>query len=181
MLAQLWLPIVLSGIALFFMSFLAWMIIQLHKDDWIKAPNEDRLMQAVKDCGLKRGKSYMFPGCTSQDEMKSPEFQAKVKAGPRGVITVFDKNEMPQNLLLTLVYYLVVSFGLAYLGSIAFPAGAKTLDVFRFFAAAGLMVFLAAIVPHAVWFKNRITGHVIESVLDGLIVGGIFAAMWPKA
>ena len=36
MLVSLWLPIVLSAVALFFASFLSWMVLQLHKQDWKK-------------------------------------------------------------------------------------------------------------------------------------------------
>lgn len=55
------------------------------------------------------------------------------------------------------------------------------MTVFRFVATAGLMTFLAAIVQHAIWFHNRIVGHIIESVLYAAIVAGIFGAMWPAA
>ncbi len=53
--------------------------------------------------------------------------------------------------------------------------------VFRFVATAGFMTFLAAIVQHAIWFHNRIVGHVIESIAYAAITGAIFGAMWPGA
>jgi hypothetical protein len=60
-------------------------------------------------------------------------------------------------------------------------AGADFLRVFRFVSTAGFLVFLAAIVQHAIWFHCRIVGHVIESVAYAAIVGAIFAALWPAA
>ena len=44
-----------------------------------------------------------------------------------------------------------------------------------------MMTFLAAMVQHAIWFHNRIVGHIIESLVYAAISGAIFAAMWPKA
>ena len=43
------------------------------------------------------------------------------------------------------------------------------------------MTYLAAIVQHSIWFKNRISGHVIESIVYALVAGAIFGATWPGA
>jgi hypothetical protein len=179
MLAQLWLPILLSAVALFFTSFLSWMVLGLHKADWSKVPDEDALSKALIDSRLERGKSYMLPSCDDPARMKTKEFQDRLAAGPNGVITIFLKNDMPRNLVLTFVYFLMTSLILAYLGTIAFPAGESSKDVFRFFATAGLLTHLAAMVPQSVWFKNRIVGHTIEAVAYSLILGAIFAYFWP--
>jgi hypothetical protein len=172
------LPILLSGIALFFASFLSWMVLQLHKRDWVKLAREDKFMEAVRECGVSPG-SYMFPGFDSMEEMKSAEYAAKEKAGPHGIMTVFGPINMGRNLGLTFVYFLVVSFCLAYLTTLAIKPGADFMTVFRFVATAGFLVFFAAIVQHAIWFHNRIVGHLIESLAYAAIIGAIFAAMWP--
>lgn len=181
MLAELWLPIVLSAVALFFVSFLSWMVLGLHLKDWRNPPDEAKLTQAIIDCGLERGASYMLPGCGDPARMKDPAFQKRLADGPNGIITVFEKNDMGRNLVLTFLYFAVTSFCLAYLGEIGLPRGTSFLTVFRFFTAAGLLTHLAAMVPQAVWFKNRIVGHTIEAITYALVLGGIFGAMWPKA
>jgi hypothetical protein len=86
---------------------------------------------------------------------------------------------MGMNLGLTFLYFLVVNFLLAYLGTIGLESGAGFAKVFRFISTAAFMTFLAAIVQHAIWFRNRIVGHFIESIAYAAIVGAIFAAMWP--
>jgi hypothetical protein len=123
----------------------------------------------------------MFPCAMSMAEMKTPEFQKKYEAGPRGILTILPKTNMGLNLGLTLLYFLGVSFLLAYLATIALPKGADFLAVFRFVATAGLMTFLAAMVQQAIWFRPRIVGHVIESIAYAAITGVIFAALWPSA
>ena len=177
-LIELWLPIVLSTVALFFASFLSWMVFQFHRSDWLKLQNEDEFLQGARKCGVEPG-NYMFPGCNTPEEMKSESHKQKWEAGPRGVMTVFTKTSMAQNLALTFIYFLVANFCLAYLGTLALPLGAEFLRVFRFMSTAALLVYLTAIVSHAIWFRVRIVGHVIDSVIFALIVGVIFAAMWP--
>ena len=179
MLISLILPIVLSSVALFFASFLSWMVLQLHKKDWKKLGNEDEFMDKVGKLDIAPG-SYMFPGCESPEEMKSEGFKAKAAAGPNGVITIFPDMKMGKQLALTYVYFLVMSFCIAYLATIALVPGEEFMKVFRFVATAGLMTFLPAIVAHSIWFANRIVGHIIESVVYAVIVGSIFAAMWPQ-
>ena len=174
------LPIIVSAVVLFFASFLSWMVLQLHKTDWNKIAKEDKLMATVKQCDLPTG-SYMFPRCETHAEMQNPEFQAKYAAGPRGIMTIMAPVNMGQNLGLTFLYFLAVSIGLAYLASMAFPGGAPFLAIFLFVFVAALMAFLAAMVQHAIWFRPRIAGHVIESIGYAALVGIIFAALWPTA
>jgi hypothetical protein len=178
-LLSLWLPIILSAIALFFASFLSWVVSPLHKRDWVKLRNEDEFLKAARDVNLTPG-NYMFPAAETAAERNSPEHQQKWEAGPRGVMTVFAKMNMGQNLALTFLLFLVVSFCIAYLATIAFPSpGAALSDVFRFVSTAGLLAFLPGIVQHSIWFRCRITGHLVESVAYAAIIGAIFAGLWP--
>ncbi len=175
---SLLLPTLLSAVALFFASFLAWMVLPIHRKDWVKLDKEDDFMNSTRELGISSG-SYMFPGCENAAEMKSEEYQKKWEAGPAGIITVFPKVNMGKNMGLTFAYFLVVSFCLGYLATLANKTDADFMDVFRFVSTAGLMTFLAAIVQHAIWFHSRIVGHVIESIAYAVITGLIFAAMWP--
>ena len=180
MLWDLWLPIILSALALFVASFLSWVIVPLHRKDWIKFEKEDDFLKATRELAIPRG-SYMFPGYESSEEMQSEEYKAKWEAGPVGVMTVFPTVSMGKNLGLTFLYFLVAVFCLGYLATLALKPGAAFMTVFRFVTTAALMTFLTAIVQHAIWFHNRIVGHVIESVAYAVITGAIFAAMWPGA
>lgn len=173
-------PILISAVALFFASFLSWMVIQLHKQDWRKLPDEDRVMATLRETGVQPG-SYMVPNCDSPAERSSASFQEKFQAGPVGVITIFPGINMGRNLGLTFVYFLVVSVCLAYLAQLGLPPGADFLKVFRFTSTAGFMTFLSGIVAHSIWFRCRIVGHVIESIAYAAIVGVIFGAMWPAS
>ena len=175
---SLLLPIVLSGVALFFASFLSWMVLKLHKNDWRKLSTEDAVMSAI-GANAAPG-NYMVPGMNHLSEMNSPEFQKKMEAGPRATITVLPKVSMGQNLGLTMVNFLVVSFLIAYLSSMVLPKAADSMLIFRVVFTAGILAFLSSYVAHSIWFRIRIVGHVIESIAYAAIIGTIFARMWPK-
>ncbi len=176
----LWLPILISTIALFFASFLSWMVFQLHAKDWVKMNGEEAFMTAVRGMNIPEG-NYMFPGVDSLKEANTPEHQKKYSDGPRGILQILPMVNMGKNLGLTFTYFLFCNATFAYLGSFALESGAEFIDVFRFVATIALLTFAASIVQHAIWFKVRITGHLIESIAYSLIAGGIFAAFWPSA
>lgn len=177
-LTSLAVPILLSAVALFVASFLSWMVVQLHRDDWKKLENEDAVMATAAKVPVG---NYMFPCAKSMEEMKSEEFQKKYDSGPRGILTILPKANMGLNLGLTFLYFIAISFLLAYLSSMVLPPGTEFAKVLRFVSTAALMTFLAAMVQHAIWFKTRIFGHLIESIAFALIVGAFFAMFWPSA
>ena len=123
----------------------------------------------------------MFPRGDTHQDMFSAEFQKKYESAQRGVLTILPKVNMGQCLGLTIVYFLVASILLAYLGTMALPKGSDFLAVFRFMFTAGFMTFLAAMVQHAIWFRPRIVGHIIESIGYAAIVGVIFGLLWTSA
>lgn len=179
MLVSLLLPVAITAVALFFMSFLSWMVLQLHKADWRKLPNEPEVEAAVKQWKLPAG-AYMFPYCESNAQMKDPEFQKKFKEGYHGIVQILPHANMGFNLAFTIVYFFAVSFGMAYLSSVAFKEGESFLNVFRFVFTGALFAYLSATIQHSIWFKTRVVGHIIESLCYAAITAVIFAAMWPK-
>ena len=178
----LWLPIVLSTIAIFFCSFLSWMVFHLHQKDWGKLEHEDALMETIRDMDAADG-NYMFPGTTNPKDMQDPAFMEKYAAGPRGVITLFPVPNMGKNLGLTMLYFFVCCCTFAYLADFALKPGSEPgadfITVFRFVATIAMFTFAAAVIQHSIWFRIRVVGHVIESIAYSLIAGTIFAALWP--
>tara|TARA_R110002049_G_scaffold47902_3_gene138526 strand:- start:50818 stop:51357 length:540 start_codon:yes stop_codon:yes gene_type:complete len=174
----LWMPILVTTIALFFASFLSWMVVKLHDRDWDKMEAEDQLIEKVRELNVPVG-NYMFPGVGPSGDMNDPAYQAKYKSGPRGILAVLPEAKMGKNLALTMLFFFVCSCTFGYLASFALDRGQDSLTVFRFVATIALLTFSASIIQHAIWFRNRVVGHVIESIAYSLIAGGIFAAFWP--
>jgi hypothetical protein len=177
-LASLWLPIVISGVVLFFASWLAWMVIGHHKADWKTLPNEEQFTAMCRG-DIEPGQ-YMFPNCPTAEEYKSEAFKEKMKTGPHGALYIWSPDiNMGFNMLLTWLLFTAISLVIAYLAGMVIPPGAERGFVFRFVATAAILVYATSGLLNAIWFRRRIIGDVIDGIAYGLITGGIFAAMWP--
>ena len=98
---SLWLPILLSAVAVFIVSAIVHMALQFwHRNDFRKLPNEDAVLAALRPFDIPPG-DYMAPQCDTMAEMKSPEFLAKWKAGPAFVATFFPRRDMSMGPQLT--------------------------------------------------------------------------------
>jgi hypothetical protein len=80
MLSALWLPILISAVAVFVLSSIIHMTPLWHKSDYPRYANEDRVLDALRPLGLPPG-DYFMPRPASSAEMRSPEFQEKMKRG----------------------------------------------------------------------------------------------------
>src|SRR3989454_76699 len=58
-----------------------------HKGDYLKVPNEDRVMDTLRPLAIPPG-DYMMPRPESTEQMRSPAFVEKFKRGPVMMFTV---------------------------------------------------------------------------------------------
>jgi len=181
-LTSLWLPILLSTVACFMIGFLTWMVLPIHQSDWKKLPDESKFADAIRGLNIPMG-NYMFPYGKDMEEMKSPEFAERQKQGPNGLLHIWescgDGGGMGKLLGCQFGYLLAACFCLAYLATLGIAPGADFLRVFRFVGTAGILAFTVGHVPSTIWYKERLTGHVVDGIAMGLAVGLIFAAFWP--
>lgn len=182
-LLDLWMPIVLSAVAVFIASSIVWMALPHHKSDYKKVTNEDRLLDTVRECTSGAG-SYYFPWCKGAADLKDPAVKARFEKGPWGMITVWGKQpNMGASLGIWFVYLLLVSFVTAYLSATALPYSASFMSVFRFSATGAGLAYAIANIPSGVWKGEpwpAVIKHVIDGVVYALITGGIFAWLWPS-
>lgn len=178
-LLALWLPILLSGIALFFTSSLFWTVLPHHEGDHDKAPNEEDLMKALGQLDLPAG-PYLFP-FVRHSEHNDESKQALYQAGPRGQLILWDLPNMGRNLLLTLTYFLVVSLVAGYIAYEALEGSPnlRFLKVFQVVGALGALVFCSSGQLNAIWFPRRKLMDLVDGVVYGIIMGLIFASLWP--
>src|SRR2546430_6390854 len=86
-LSALWLPILISAVAVFVVSSIIHMTPLWHKSDYPRYPNEDRVLDALRPIGMPPG-DYLMPRPANPAEMRSPEFKEKMKRGPAVLLTV---------------------------------------------------------------------------------------------
>lgn len=180
-LTHLWLPMVLSALAVWFWSFLSWAILPLHKKDWRVLPSEGAFATALKPLNIAPG-VYGFPHCADNKQRRDPAFEAKWKAGPVGLLYMWNPSpSMGANMIASFALYIVMSFLIAYAGYAAIPhaSHAKAMQVI---GAIAVLAYSFAFLPNMIWFqgeKRAMATAVFDGLVQGLATGAIFAAMWP--
>ena len=180
----LWLPIVVSAVIVFVASSILHMALPMHKSDYRKLPDEDRVLDALRAAGVTPGRAYAFP-YTTHKEMKQPEVVEKFKRGPVGLLTLFPSGPPAMGKFLGqwFVYCLVVGFFVAYLTGRTRPPGTHYLEVFRVAGCAAFLSYSVALIQESIW-KGQTWGVTFKHVFDGLIYGlltaGTFGWLWPR-
>lgn len=177
---ELWLPIVLSGLATHVLSTIAWMVLPHHKPEWGRLPDEDEFQDWIREKGVPAGQ-YLFPFAESPDEMKSEAFLAR-RGKCNGMLVLW--GEVPNMGLAigqTLAFFLVAAFAIGYLDSLALPREASFGKVFRFTTTAALLTHCFGLFPGVFWFRRRIAMDLADKVVFALATGLVFAALWPAS
>jgi hypothetical protein len=182
-LMSLWLPILLSAVVVFLLSWLIHMLLPFHRGDFRKAPSEDEVMDSLRRLNIPNG-DYMVPHPGSPQAMRSPEFQEKFKRGPVLTMTVMTgASSMGSSLIQWLLYCVVVSLFAAYLASRALAPGAPYLSVFRFAGTTAFVGYSLALWQNSIWYKQswaKTLKYTIDGMIFGLFTGGMFGWLWPK-
>ena len=82
-LTSLWLPILLSAVAVFIVSSIVHMALPHHRNDFARLPGEDDVMRALAQGGPAPA-TYIFPFASSMTAMKDPTWIEKRTRGPSG-------------------------------------------------------------------------------------------------
>ena len=179
----LWIPILLSTIAVWGTSAVIWMVMPHHKSDYSKLPDEDAARQALTPQGLVPGQ-YSIPYSTSAKDLQDPETVRKFEEGPVGFLTVVPSGvpTMGGKVMLSVVFYLLVTTVVAYLASRTLDPGADYLAVFRVTGTVAWLAYGTATVPDAIWFGRPWSGIVkglLDALVYGLLTAGFFGWWWP--
>ena len=182
-LAQLWLPILLSGVFVFIASSILHMLLKFwHMPDYHGFSNEDEVRAAVRKGNPTPG-MYMLPWC-KMEEMKLPAAQAKFTEGPVGFI-ILRASGMPnmgKSLGLWFVFCLIVAVFAGYIAIHSLPIAAPYLHVFQIVGTAAFMGFAFGSLPMGIWWGQP-WGAVAKDMIDGLIyasiTAGTFGCFWP--
>jgi hypothetical protein len=183
-LSALWLPILLSAVAVFIVSSVIHMALPWHDSDYPGMPEENRVMDLLRPLAIPPG-DYMVPRPSSTQEMGSTEFAEKMKKGPVMMVTVMPNGSasMAKNLILWFVYLAVIGLFSAYIAGRALPPGSRYLQVFRFSGAAAFLGYSAALWQMSIWYR-RSWLTTFKATVDGLVyallTAGIFGWLWPQ-
>jgi hypothetical protein len=181
-LSQLWLPILLSAVAVFIGSSIIHMALPIHKHEYKKlGDKEPEVMAAVKSWGLGGG-MFMFPFCDPKDR-KSPEAKEKMANGPWGVMLLRDRPWNMGTLLgLWFINAVIISVFVAYVASHALREGAPYLKVFQIVGATAFLAYGGHAMTDCIWKGrswNTLPGAVFDAIVYGCLMAGVFGWRWP--
>ncbi len=181
---ELWLPILVSTIAVYAASFVLHTVLNWHKGEYPAVPDEAKVMSALRPFSLPPG-DYFVPRAAEVKEMRTPEFQEKLKAGPVLTMTVYPNGQPPmgRSLALWFLYVLVVGIFAAYITGRALGSGAVGTHIFRFAWTTSFLAYSAALWQMSIWYR-RAWRTTIMATVDGIIyailTGLVFCWLWPR-
>ena len=182
-LSQLWLPILLSAVAVFFISFCMWMVLPHHRNDWQKLPDEDDFMEKLRAQNPDQ-LQYSFPHCSDPSMMKDPVWIEKYNTGPKGFLIL--KSHGPDNMgkamFVSFLFNAITAALVAYVATMAIAPAAEKAFVFRFVMTVAFLANSFGLVWGAIWF-GRTWSSTLKEMFDGLVyataTGAIFMFLWP--
>lgn len=185
-LVQLWLPILLSAVAVFVVSGVSHMALKFwHLKDNKGFANEDEVAAAVRKGASSGAGMYMLPYCTMENA-NTPEMKRKLAEGPVGILFLRAPGSagMGSALAQWFVHIVVVTLFAAYAATLTLSATTADAQIFNVVAIITFMGYSLGTIPYGIWFGQP-WGSVIKHVTDGLIyaviTGALFAWLWPAA
>lgn len=182
-LASLWMPIVLAAVIVFVASSVMHMMLTYHQSDFLKLPDEDKVLQALSSFRLPPG-DYYLPHASSMAAMKDEKYLAKLNAGPVAFMTVSPNGppSMGASLVQWFLYSLVVGLFAGYVASRTLGPGADYMVVFRITGTVAFAGYALAHLQNSIWMKRN-WGATIKAMIDGmvyaLLTAGTFGWLWP--
>lgn len=183
-LVSLWLPVLLSAVAVFIVSSVIHMLIPYHRNDFKKVPGEDDVMDSLSKANIPPG-DYAIPFAGSTKVLGSDEFREKCAKGPVAFMTVLKSEPMKMggSLALWFGYSIVVGIFAAYITGRALGPDAYYLKVFRFAGATAFVGYSLALLQNSIWYKRN-WGATLKTMFDGLlyalVTAGVFGWLWPR-
>jgi hypothetical protein len=177
---ELWLPILLSAVAVFLASSVIHMVLPAwHRNDSLRLPAEDRVADALR--GTPPGEYRMPYGATTA-EMKTPAFEEKLARGPIALIGVYREFAFGKALIYWFVYALVASWFAGHTAHRALPAGASDYLVFHTTAMTAFAAYGVGLAQASIWGPRPWTTTfkgMLDALVYSLVTGAVFAWRWP--
>lgn len=182
-LTSLWLPIVLSAVAVFLASSILHMVLTYHKNDYSTMPGQDNVRAAMRKEGVGPG-YYYLPHFVDSKHLTSSDLK-KFEEGPVAYVTVLPNGvpSVARSLVAWFVYCLVIAALVAYLTGRTVAPGAEYLTVFRVAGTAALLGFAGAHASASIWRGQlwSITAkHLLDGLVYSLVTAGVFGWLWPN-
>jgi len=182
-LGSLWLPGVVSAVAVFLLSSLLHMLLKYHRADFKRLADEDAVAEAIRKAGPSPG-VYFIPYCSEASQMKDPAMVKKFTDGPVVGLTVRPNGppSIGRNLAQWFLLSLLVSFVAAYVARHTLSPGSPGLEVMRITGTVAFVAYGFGYFQDSIWkgipWSNSLRG-LLDAALYALATGLVFRWLWP--
>lgn len=181
---DLLLPALVAAVLVFLASSVIHMLTPWHAGDFNRLPDEDAVLAALRPFSLAPGQ-YVGPRPSSMKDMGTPEFQAKLKAGPSVMLNVMPSGNsgMGAQLASWFVYSFLVALFAGWVTSKAFGRITSYMIIFKFVGVITFAALSIGLWQMSIWYR-RPWLVTIKNTIDGLIYAGLtagaFGWLWPR-
>lgn len=182
---SLWMPVLVSAVAVFVGSSILHMALKYHQADYKGLPGEDGVREALARSAPAPG-VYFTPYCAERKQMREPATMEKFQKGPVAMISVLPNGApaMGKNLALWFLFSVLVSFVSAYVARHTLTPGADGLLVMRITGTVAFAGYGLSHVSDSIW-KAQPWSNTVRALADGLVysllTGLTFRLLWPAA
>lgn len=182
---SLWLPVVVSAVAVWLVSAILHMVLKYHRSDYKQLSDEAAVAQAVRTVGPSPG-VYALPYCVDPAQMKDPAMQKRYADGPVALLTVMRNGPpaMGKYLGLWLLFCFLASFVAAYVARHTLSPGASGLEVLRITGMVAFVAYGFGFFQDSIWkaipWSNSVRG-MVDAAIYALVTGLVFRFLWPEA
>lgn len=182
---SLWLPVVVSAVAVWLVSAVLHMVLKYHRADYKQLADEEGAAAALRKAASAPG-VYVIPYCTDMSKMKDPAFRKRYEDGPVALITLMRSGvpNMGKSLGQWLLFCFLVSFVTGYVARHTLGFDSDLLTVLRITGTVAFIGYGFGYFQDSIWkgipWSNSLRG-LLDAAIYGLVTGLVFRFLWPDA
>jgi len=181
---SLWLPVVVSAVAVWLVSAVLHMVLKYHRADFKQLSNEEAVGQALRAATPGPG-AYVIPHC-EMSQMKDPAVLKRYEDGPVALINVMRNG--PPNMGKTLGQWFLLCFLVSlvtgYVARHCLDPGAVGMEVLRLTGTMAFVGYGFGYIQDSIWhgfpWSNALRG-IVDAAIYALVTGLLFRVLWPGA
>lgn len=180
---SLWLPVVVSAVAVWLVSSIVHMVLKYHKADYKGLADEASAAQALR--GTAPG-VYPVPYCADPAQMKDPAMQKRYADGPVGMLTILPNGapNMGKYLGLWFAFCFLISFTAGYVARHTLQPDSAALEIMRITGTLAFVGYGYGHIMDSIWkgqpWSNTVRG-LIDAGIYAIVTGLVFRFLWPGA
>jgi hypothetical protein len=179
---SLWLPVVVSAVAVFLVSSIVHMVLRYHRADYKRLSDEDSVAASIRKAAPAPG-LYFIPHA-EMSQLKDPAVVKRFTDGPVALLTVLRNGPpaMGKNLLQWFLLCFLVSFVTGYVARHTLAADSPGLEILRLTGVVAFIAYGFGYFQDSIWkgipWSNSLRG-LLDAALYALTTGLVFRWLWP--